>query len=230
MTDLICRTGISPFRNFIFNTSIDLHNKTNKVNFQAIDAVVNEKLKVVYFCKRKRFILFFLFVCLLLLLLFLPWHSRVEQFALTLDNLIENFKSLRNAEVFASYLKCCWSITKDRNWSAQAESIRAKVFAWMFSYSINANFTFSHPKYFEYALPVFLFVHSPIVTRIGGNVNMLHCLRWFFYLLSFFFFLFSGLMTSFFNKTSNENFKKYMLSGNPGLIYRWTHDTRRQVN
>ena len=62
MTDLICRTGASPFRNFIFNTFIDLFNKTNKVNFQAIDAVVNEKLKVVYFCRRKRFILFFLFV------------------------------------------------------------------------------------------------------------------------------------------------------------------------
>ena len=171
------------FQKFHLQHIIDLHNKTNKVNFQAIDAVVNEKLKVVYFCKRKRFILFFLFVCLLLLLLFLPWHSRVEQFARTPDNLIEKFKSLRNAEVS---ITCCWSITKDRNWSAQAESIRAKVFAWMFSCSINANFTFSHPKYFEYALPVFLFVHSPIVTRIGGNVNMLHCLRWFFYLLSFF--------------------------------------------
>ena len=44
---LIMIPGIT-FRNFIFNTSIDLHNKTlNKVNFQAIDAVVNEKLKVV---------------------------------------------------------------------------------------------------------------------------------------------------------------------------------------
>ena len=71
LTDLICRRGISPFRNFIFNTSTDLLNKTNKVNFQAIAAVVIEKFKVVYFCKRKRFILFFLFACLLLLLFFL---------------------------------------------------------------------------------------------------------------------------------------------------------------
>ena len=80
------------------------------MNFKAITAFVIEKFKVVYFCKTKRFILFLLFVCLLLMLLlffFLPWHSRVEQFALTLDNLIENSKSLRNAEVFASYLKCC---------------------------------------------------------------------------------------------------------------------------
>ena len=79
-----------------------------------------------------------MFVCLLLLLFFfLAWHSRVEQFARTPDNLIEKFKSLKNAEVFASYLKCCWSwVTNDRNWSAQAESIQAKVFAGMFSCNI----------------------------------------------------------------------------------------------
>ena len=58
------------FQKFHLQHIIDLHNKTNKVNFQAIDDVVNEKLKVVYFCKTKRFILFFLFVCLLLLLFF----------------------------------------------------------------------------------------------------------------------------------------------------------------
>ena len=63
LTDLIYRTGVSPFRNIIFNTSFDLLNKTNKVNFQAVAAVVIEKFKVVYFWKRKRFILFFLFVC-----------------------------------------------------------------------------------------------------------------------------------------------------------------------
>ena len=51
--------------------NIDLLKKTNKVNFQAIAAVVLEKLKVVYFCKRKRFILFFLFASFLLMLLLL---------------------------------------------------------------------------------------------------------------------------------------------------------------
>ena len=164
--------------------------------------------KLCTFVKEKgSFCSFCLFVCCCCCF-FYPDIYRVEQFALTLDNLIENFKSLRNAEVFASYLKCCWSITKDRNWSAQAESIRAKVFAWMFSCSINANFTFSHPKYFEYALPVFLFVHSTIVTRIRANA-MLNCLRWFFCLICFFF-LFSGLMTNFFNKTSKEHLKKYI--------------------
>ena len=71
LTDLICGTGVSPFRNFSFNTLIDLFNKTNKANFQAIVAVVIEKFKVVYFCETKMFILFVLFVCLLLMLLLL---------------------------------------------------------------------------------------------------------------------------------------------------------------
>ena len=44
LTDLICRTGISPFKNFVFNTSIDLFNKTNKVNFQAIAAIVIDEI------------------------------------------------------------------------------------------------------------------------------------------------------------------------------------------
>ena len=70
------------------------------MNLQAIAAAVIEKFKVVYFCKRKRFILCFLFVCLFVVVFFLPLHSRVEQFALTPDNLIENSKFLRNAEVF----------------------------------------------------------------------------------------------------------------------------------
>ena len=72
------------------------------------------------------FCLFRLFVVNVVVVFFLPWHSRVEQFALTPDNLIENLKSLRNADVFASYLKCCWSITKDWNWSAQAEPFERK--------------------------------------------------------------------------------------------------------
>ena len=41
---------------------MDLFNKKNKVNFQAIAAVVIENFKVVYFCETKRFILFYLFV------------------------------------------------------------------------------------------------------------------------------------------------------------------------
>ena len=46
LTDLICGTGVSPFRNFSFNTLIDLFNKTNKTNFQAIVAVVIEKINI----------------------------------------------------------------------------------------------------------------------------------------------------------------------------------------
>ena len=62
MTDLICRTGVSPFRNFIFNTSFDSFNKTNKVNFEAVAAVVIEKFKVVVLEKKK--VHFVLSVCL----------------------------------------------------------------------------------------------------------------------------------------------------------------------
>ena len=58
-----------------------------------------------------------------------------------------------------------------------------------------------------------------------------------------FFFLFSGLMTNFFNKTSKENLKKYMSSANfqassivvispctTWINLPWTRNTRRDVN
>ena len=205
-------------RNFTFqkfhlqHINIYLTRRKKWIFNQAIAALVIEKFKVVYFCKRKRLIiLLFLFVCLLLLFFFLPWLSRVEQFALTADPLIENSKSLRNAEVFASYLKCCWSITKTETDPCKWNPFERKFLHECF-HATFANVTFSHPKYYKYVLPLFLFVHSTIVTCIRGNV-MLTCLRWFFCLICFFF-LFSGLLTNFFKKTTKENLKKYMLSAN----------------
>ena len=120
--------------------------------------------------KKEVLVVLFLFAC------FLTWHFRVEH-ALTPDNLVKSFKSLINVEAIASYLKCCWSMTKERNWFAQ------KFFHEFFHVTF-ANFVFSHLKHFEYALLLFLFVHSTKVTWSRESV-MLHCLRWFFYLFFF---------------------------------------------
>ena len=135
-----------------------------------------KNLTLCIFVKQKGpFCSFCLFVVNVVVVFFLPWHSRVEQFALTLDNLIENSKSLRNAEVFASYLKCCRAITEKTETDPRKRNPFARTFLHECFLATFANFTFSHPKYFEHALPLFLFVHSTIVRRIRGNV-MLHCL------------------------------------------------------